>query len=97
SMAMKHRLQFDFTDESLRELDELRKETGLASRADLIRQALRFFTWLFMEVRGNNSRLLIEREGQLREVVFPFWVANSTVIAGNGDRTANQRSVASEN
>ena len=37
----KTRLQFDFTDEALGELDELKGATGATNRAEVIRQALR--------------------------------------------------------
>ena len=69
----KHRLQFDFSDESLKELDGLREATGLTNRAELIRQALRFLQWTLTETQENAATLLLEKNGKLREVVFPFW------------------------
>ena len=72
----KHRLQLDFSAEALRELDELRQDTGLSTRAELIRQALRLLQWTVAETQKKNSTILVERDGKLREVVFPFWVAS---------------------
>lgn len=68
----KHRLQFDFNEEALQELDELLKETNLPSRAELIRQALRLLQWSHSETK-KGATLLIEKEGKIREIVFPFW------------------------
>jgi metal-responsive CopG/Arc/MetJ family transcriptional regulator len=75
----KHRLQFDFSEEMLRELDELREATGLPNRAELIRNALRFLKWTFDETQRRNAAILLEKDGKQREVVFPFW----TVTAGS--------------
>ena len=69
----KHRLQLDFTAEALRDLDELRQTTGLPNRAEVIRQALRFLQWTIHEAQQNEANLLIEKDGKMRQIVFPFW------------------------
>jgi len=69
----KHRLQFDFSEEALEDLDNLREVTGLQTRAELIRHALRFLQWTLDETKKNDATLLLEKNGKLREVVFPFW------------------------
>jgi metal-responsive CopG/Arc/MetJ family transcriptional regulator len=69
----KHRLQLDFTEEALRDLDQLRDTTGLPNRAEVIRQALRFLQWTIHEAQENEANLLIEKDGKLRQIVFPFW------------------------
>src|SRR3954453_3922929 len=69
----KHRLQLDFTQEALRDLDQLRETTGLPNRAEVIRQALRFFQWTIHEAQHNDASLLIEKDGKMRQIVFPFW------------------------
>jgi len=69
----KHRLQFDFNEAALRELDELQSATSLPTRAELIRQALRLLQWMFTETQQNRATILIEKGGKTREVVFPFW------------------------
>ncbi len=70
---MKHRLQLDFTQQALGELDELREATGLPNRAEVIRQALRLLQWTITETQQNGASLLIEKDGQMRQIVFPFW------------------------
>jgi hypothetical protein len=72
-MSDKKRLQFDFTEEGLRELDELQEATGLPTRAELIRHALRLLQWTIEETANKGATLLLEKEGRIREVVFPFW------------------------
>lgn len=68
----KHRLQFDFDEITFQEVDRLREATALSNRAELIRQALRFFRWTFDETK-EGGKLLIEKKGTTREVIFPFW------------------------
>ena len=69
----KKRLQFDFTPEALQEIDSLQERTGLASSAEVIRHALRFFQWATEEVDEVGTTLLVERNGEQKEIVFPFW------------------------
>jgi len=68
----KHRLQFDFSEEGLQQLDKLKDSAGLTTRAELIRQALRLLQWTLTETQDNNASILLEKDGKLREVVFPF-------------------------
>ena len=70
-MSNKHRLQLDFTEEALRTLDELKDKTGLANRAEVIRQSLRLLQWTIQQ-NDDGSVLLLEKNGRRREVVFPF-------------------------
>lgn len=73
----KKRLQFDFTEEALQELDALQQATGLSTRAELIRHALRFLQWGLDQTQEQGATLLVEKAGRMREVVFPFWRANT--------------------
>jgi metal-responsive CopG/Arc/MetJ family transcriptional regulator len=68
----KTRLQFDFTDEALGELDELKSLTGANNRAEVIRQSLRLLQWTVEEVKRKDGTLLVERNGKQREVILPF-------------------------
>ena len=72
-MDNRKRLQFDFTPDALEELDELQRKTGLPSRADLIRHALRFLQWTLEETYDKGANIVLEKDGKLRQVVFPFW------------------------
>ena len=69
----KHRLQLDFTEEALQDLDELKETTGMPNRAEVIRQALRLLRWTIQETHNNDATILIEKDGRQREVIFPFW------------------------
>lgn len=71
-MAEKKRLQFDFTEDSLRELDQLQELVGAPTRAELIRQALRLLRWTLDETTNKGATILLEKNGKIREVVFPF-------------------------
>jgi hypothetical protein len=68
----KNRLQFDFTDEALQELDELKSATGAASRAEVIRRALQMLQWTIEQVRDEHGTVIVEKNGRQREVIFPF-------------------------
>jgi metal-responsive CopG/Arc/MetJ family transcriptional regulator len=68
----KTRLQFDFTDEALGELDELKGATGATNRAEVIRQSLRLLQWTIEQIRDQNATVLVEKNGKQREVIFPF-------------------------
>jgi len=72
----KQRLQFDFDETAVKEIDELREATALPNRAELVRQALRFLRWTLDETRKGGT-LLIEKDGKVREVIFPFWTVSS--------------------
>ena len=78
-MPIKHRLQLDFAEDSLKELDQLKEVTGLPNRAEVIRQALRLLQWTIQETEVKGATLLLEKNGKQREVVFPFM---ATVGAG---------------
>jgi Arc/MetJ-type ribon-helix-helix transcriptional regulator len=81
----KHRLQLDFSDEALKDLDALKETTGMPNRAEVIRQALRLLQWTLNETQ-NDATLLIEKGGRQREVIFPFWAAATRTEAGrNGN------------
>jgi hypothetical protein len=68
----KNRLQFDFTDEALQELDALKSATGAANRAEVIRRALQMLQWTVEQVRDEHGTVIVEKNGRQREVIFPF-------------------------
>jgi metal-responsive CopG/Arc/MetJ family transcriptional regulator len=85
-MDTRKRLQFEFTPEALDEIDQLQRLTGLTSRAELIRHALRFLQWAVEETYNKKASLLIEKDGKAREVVFPFWKrSEEAIFAGNSN------------
>ncbi len=70
-MADLHRIQFNFTKEALEELDELKESAFAPSRAEVIRWGLRLVQWVIEQSR-NGTKIIIEKDGALREVNFPF-------------------------
>jgi len=66
------RVQFDFTEAALNELDALKEELGVKTRAEVVRYALRLMQWLIQQIT-NGGRILVERKnGEVQSVVFPF-------------------------
>jgi hypothetical protein len=81
-MADKKKLQFDFTEDAVEELDELQKLAQLSTKVETIRHALRFLRWAVDETR-NGGTLCIERDNKIREVI-PFWQAAVKQLAKTG-------------
>lgn len=82
----KRRLQFDFTEDAVEELDTLQRLTRLPTRVDAIRHALRFLRWAVDETR-NGGTLCIERDNKIREVI-PFWEPAVKSAKTNGARNS---------
>jgi metal-responsive CopG/Arc/MetJ family transcriptional regulator len=78
----KNRLQFDFTDGALQELDELKSATGASNRAEVIRRALQMLQWTVEQVRDEKATVIVEKNGRQREVIFPF--LSSAKATANG-------------
>lgn len=71
--AKKHRIQVDFTNQAVEELESLKKKSGAPSRAETIRYAIRVLKWVLEETEKNNKILVEESEDkEIREVCFPF-------------------------
>lgn len=68
---VKKRLQFDFTEDAIEEIDELQRLTKLPTRVEAIRYALRFLRWAVDETNEGGT-LCLERDGRIREII-PFW------------------------
>ncbi len=66
-----HRVQFDFAPESLEELVDLKLALRLKTKADVIRYAMQVLQWMVEQAKSGN-RLLVEKNGRLQEVLFPF-------------------------
>jgi hypothetical protein len=82
----KNRVQFDFTDEALGALDDLKAKLGLSSRAEVIRYGLRILGWT-LEQLESDGKILVEKNGRAQEVVFPF-LKKVTQSAGASERAA---------
>jgi len=60
----KERLQFDFSTEALQRLDDIKEKTDATTRAEAVRNALRFYEWLVNEV-DPESTIKIYKGGKL--------------------------------
>lgn len=78
----KTRLQFDFTEDALNELDELKGATGATNRAEVIRQALRLLQWTVEQTQDEKATVLVEKNGRQREVIFPYLSNRNAVKVG---------------
>ena len=67
----KVRIQLDFSPKAAEELDEMKKLMDVPSRAEVVRQALRWTRWTVLNV-SEGARLLVEKDREQREVVLPF-------------------------
>lgn len=68
----KIRVQFDFTENALQELDNLQGMTGVKTRADVIRYALRVLQWLIHELSNSGKIIVRHQDGKEEAVVFQF-------------------------
>ena len=67
----KVRIQLDFSPKAVKELEEMKELMDVSSRAEVVRQALRWTRWTVLNL-ADGERLLLEKEGKQREIVFPF-------------------------
>lgn len=84
----KVRLQFDFSQDAYNELEELRNELDVHTRAETVRYALRTLQWL-IQVSNEGGVVLVKRSKEPpREIVFPFMKRRNrdTTPAKNGER-----------
>jgi hypothetical protein len=67
----KYRVQLDFDQQGLDELEALKSELRAGSRADTVRYGLGLLRWAADQLQ-DGAKILVEREGNLSGVVFPF-------------------------
>lgn len=67
----KVRIQLDFSPKAVQELDQMKAIMDLPSRAEVVRHALRWLRWTVLSL-DEGGRLLIEKEGERRDIVLPF-------------------------
>jgi hypothetical protein len=59
----KQRIQFDFTLESLKRLDNLKEKTEASTKAEVIRNALKLYEWFVMQVDPSSTVEIKDKEG----------------------------------
>lgn len=60
----KERVQFDFSPEALQRLDDMKAQTGAATRAEVVRNALRVYDWLVSEVEPENIIKVLDHNNE---------------------------------
>ncbi len=66
------RIQLDLPEEQVKELDELMRETKIATRKELFNNALTLFQWAVKAKRtGRIVASLDEESGSAKELVMP--------------------------
>lgn len=89
----KIRLQFDFSPEAHRDLEQIQKDLGAPSKAETVRYALRTLQWLITMADEGASFLIQRKEQAPREVIFPF-LATSQESSTNKERAGQASSSA---
>ncbi len=68
-MEGKRRVQLDFAPSLMATLDRIQERTGIGSRAEVVRQAFKFYTWL-IEQWDAGYTFQIEKDNEIKEVVI---------------------------
>jgi predicted transcriptional regulator len=63
-----HRVNVNFSDSAYRALQELAERRG-NTMSDVLRSAISLLRW-FEDAQSRGERILVEREGTVREVVW---------------------------
>lgn len=61
----KERLQFDFSTEALKRLDDIKAKASHSTRAETVREALRLYEWLVNEVDPSYSIKIYDQDSKL--------------------------------
>jgi metal-responsive CopG/Arc/MetJ family transcriptional regulator len=61
----KERVQFDITTDRLEELDAIVEKTGASTRAEVLRDAMRFYEWLVEDNDPNDTIEVINGQKEL--------------------------------
>ena len=61
----KERLQFDFSTEALKRLDDIKAKTDTSTRAETVRDALRLYEWLVNEVEPDYTVKIYDKSNKL--------------------------------
>lgn len=86
------RIQFDFSPDALSQIEELVKNTGAASKAEVIRKALKLYEYT-VEMLRNSYDLTFQREGETKTVELLIDIKKYPKInANHGSEGHNERS-----
>ena len=63
----KQRIQFDFTPEALKRLEDLKEQVEASTKAEVIRNALKLYEWFVTEV---DPEYILEVKDKAGNIVF---------------------------
>lgn len=63
----KQRVQFDFSPEALKRLEDLKEQTDASTKAEVVRSALKLYEWFVSQV---DPEFVIEVKDQASNTVF---------------------------
>lgn len=61
----KKRLQFDFSDEAVKRLDEIVERIHASTRAEVVRRALKLYDWVTWELNHKEASIALDKNGKL--------------------------------
>jgi metal-responsive CopG/Arc/MetJ family transcriptional regulator len=68
----KYRVQLDFSEEALHELNDLQKKLHASSRAEVVRNALGVLRWVTNHLNAGDKIIVEKANGTKSDVEFPF-------------------------
>ena len=64
AVKQKERVQFDFSTEALQRLDAIKEQTGAATRAEVVRNALKVYEWLISEISPDSTIEVVDKNNK---------------------------------
>jgi metal-responsive CopG/Arc/MetJ family transcriptional regulator len=64
AVKQKERVQFDFSPEALERLDAIKGKTGAATRAEVVRNALKVYEWLINEIDPDSTIKVVDKNNK---------------------------------
>lgn len=61
----KQRIQFDFSLESMKRLEELKEKTDASTKAEVVRNALKLYEWFVKQVGPDKIIEIEDKEGTI--------------------------------
>lgn len=73
SKATRLRVQLDFSEEAFNRLEEIRKAKDVATKAEVIRDAIRIYEWLVEQSKANRIIEVQDSEGNQVSRIEANW------------------------
>lgn len=71
-MSQMNRLNFDYTTEGMKQLDDLKKKLGVGSRAEVVRYAQGILNWAVQQAEQGNQLISVNSSsGTVKELSVP--------------------------